>query len=101
MVLDKDNYDPYILYQYGLYVNSVAAGIKNLDKKKVTLIYNELPIHTKKDIVMNGRDIASILNREPGKYIKDIFNDIEEKVVNSKLDNNQEVLSKYILDNYQ
>ena len=101
MVLDKNNYNPYILYQYGLYVNSVAAGIKNFDKKKVTLIYNELPIHSKKDITINGRDIATILNREPGKYIKDIFNDIEKKILNSELDNNTEVLSKYILDNYQ
>lgn len=101
VALDMDNYDPYILYQYGLYVNSVAAGIKNLDKRKVTLIYNELPIHSKKDIVINGRDIATILNREPGEYIRVIFNDIEKKVVASKLDNNQGILSQYILDNYQ
>lgn len=101
MALDMDNYDPYILYKYGLYVNSVAAGIKNLDKKKLTFIYNELPIHTKKDIVISGKDIATILNKEPGKYIKVIVSDIEKKVIYSELDNNKDILSKYILDHYK
>ena len=59
-VLDMDNYDPYVLYKNGLYVNSVAAGIKELDKKLLTKIYNELPIHNKNDIAINGKDFTEL-----------------------------------------
>lgn len=100
-VLVKDNYDPLVLYKYGLYVNSVAAGIKNLDKRRVTIIYNTLPIYTKNDICINGKDISDILNKEPGYYIKNIIKDIEEKILSLKLENKKEVLLKYIENNYR
>lgn len=100
-VLVKDNYDPLVLYKYGLYVNSVAAGIKNLDKRRVTLIYNTLPIYTKNDICINGKDISDVLKKEPGHYIKNIIKDIEEKIIYLKLENKKDVLLKYIENNYK
>ena len=101
IVLELDNYDPYVLYKYGLYVNSVAAGIKDLDKKKVTLIYNKLPIHNKNDIAINGKDISESLNKSPGDYIKTILNDIEIKILYSELENDRNFLLKYVVDNYK
>ena len=100
-VLDLDNYDPYVLYKHGLYVNSVAAGIKNLDKKEVTQIYNSLPIYNKNDIAINGKDILDVLNKEPGDYIKIIIKDIEKKILYNELENDKEVLLKYVLENYK
>ena len=100
-VLDLDNYDYYVLYKHGLYVNSVAAGIKNLDKKEVTQIYNSLPIYNKNDIAINGKDISLVLNKEPGDYIKTIIKDIEKKILYNELENNKEILLKYVLENYK
>ncbi|MDD6223687.1 MAG: CCA tRNA nucleotidyltransferase [bacterium] len=100
IVLDQDNYDSFVLYHYGLYVNSVAAGIKNLDKKRVTFLYNALPIHSIRDIVINGKDVYEVLGRRPGGYIKAILKDIEEKILTQELDNTRDQLLDYVLKKY-
>ena len=99
-VLILDNTDSNVLYEYGLYVNSVAAAIKGIDKKVIADLYNKLPIKSNRDIKINGEDISLCLNREPGKYIKEIINDIKNKILNNSLENDKEVLIKYVEDNY-
>ena len=99
--LTLDNLNPLVLYKYGLYVNSVAGDIKGLDKKIMTYKYEELPIKDKNEIVITGKDIMSVLNIEPGSYIKDILNDIEEKIVLGKLNNNKEELKEYIIKTWK
>lgn len=100
LVMDMDNFDLGVLYRYGLYVNSVAAGIKNLDKKEITRLYNELPIKSRSDIKINGNDVCQLLNRAPGKYLRLIMSDIEDKILKSELKNEKEILLDYISNNY-
>ena len=95
-----NNLDPLVLYKYGLYVNSVAGAMKNIDKKLITETYNNLKIHSKKDIEITSEEIMKLLNREPGKYLTDIYSDLEEKILLSELDNNKEIISKYIVSKY-
>ena len=45
-------------------------------------------------------EIANVLNKEPGNYLKEITNDIEKKIVYGTLENDKEVLKKYIINNY-
>ena len=45
-------------------------------------------------------DIANILNKEPGNYLKDILCDLENKIVNLEVENDYDSLCKYIKDNY-
>jgi len=67
------------LYTYGLYVNCVAANIKGISKKEVTLQYNSLPIKCRSDIQLDGTEISELLCRKPGPYLKEIFKDLDEK----------------------
>lgn len=99
-VMHLNNLDPLVLYKYGLYVNSVAGAMKNIDKKLITETYNNLKIHSKKDIEITSEEIMKLLNREPGKYLTDIYSDLEEKILLSELDNNKEIISKYIVSKY-
>ena len=99
-VLKKDNYDPMVLYKYGLYVNSVAGDIKGLDKKRITEEYNNLVIHSRSDLDITSEDIMQLLGREPGEYLKDIYEDIVNKVLYKSLENEKEVIEKYILSKY-
>lgn len=98
--LKLDNLDPFTLYRYGLYVNSVVADIKGIDRKEVTKLYNDLAIKCRSDIVINGRDIMELLNRASGEYLKEILVDVEKKIVIGELENEKEVLEKYILNYY-
>ena len=90
----------YTVYKYGLYVSSVVGSITNVSYKEINDIYNNLIIYSRKDIVINGNDIAKILDKEPNSYIKDIMDDIEMKIIFGDLDNKYDILKKYILDNY-
>ena len=86
--------------KYGLYVNSVAGAIKGMDKKEITKSYNSLIIHSRKDIEITSEEIMEILNKEPGKYLKTIYKDLEEEILYSRLQNNKEEIKKYIKSKY-
>lgn len=99
-VLPLDQLDPVVLYHYGLYVNSVAGEIKKLDIKEITEAYNHLVIKSRNDIMIDANTIMELLHREPGKYIKDIYHDLEEEILYNRLNNNKEELSNYIVKRY-
>ncbi|MBQ2639771.1 MAG: hypothetical protein IJF92_03310 [Bacilli bacterium] len=96
-----EDYSSMRLYKYGLYVNSVIADIKGLDKKKVTEDYNALPIHTRNDLDITSEEIMKLLNKEPGGYLTEIYNDLIEKVLYRKIENKNNILTNYIITNYK
>lgn len=100
-VIPLNNLDPMALYKYGLYVNSVAFEIKGLDIKNVTESYNNLVIKCRKDIDITSDDIIKILHKEPGKFIADIYDDIEREILYRRLKNEKEEIYNYILNNYR
>ena len=99
-VIKLDNLNPSVLYKYGLYVNSVAGKIKKEDIKKITLAYNNLIIKSRKEINITAEEIMAILDREPGEYLKDIYENIEEERLYNRLENVKTSISKYIKDKY-
>ena len=58
-----------------------------------------MPIKNSKELDIDGDDIQSILNIEPSKIIKDITDDLIFLVLNKKLENKNDILKQYILDN--
>ncbi len=96
----KLDIDSFTVYRYGLYISTVVGSIKGIGYKKINNIYDNLSIKTRKDIVINGMDIASALDKKPDGSIKEILNDIEKMIVLGKLKNDRDILLKYIRDNY-
>lgn len=92
--------DVFSLYKYGLYVNQLAADILKIDKCKVTELYDSLPITSRKEIDITSEDIMKILNKKPGSYFRDIYNDLENKILKMELNNTKEDISSYIKLNY-
>ena len=90
----------YSLYKYGLYPNQIVANMKQLDKSSIVGVYESLPIKSRKELDIQAQDIERILNRKPGPFLKEIFNNIEKEVINKKLENKKEVIEEYILKNY-
>lgn len=88
------------LYKYGLYVNQVAADIIGIDRFLITKLYEDLPITSRKAIEISSQEIMEILNKKAGPYFKDIYNDLEIKILKGELENNRESIENYILNNY-
>ena len=89
------------LYNYGLYINQIAANILHIDKSKVVGIYEQLPIKSKKEIDITSSDIERVLNRKPGSYYKEIYNKLTVEILNNNLENKKEKIEEYILNNYK
>ncbi len=100
IVMNSNLLDPMVLYHYGLYVSSVAGEISGIDNKKITEAYNNLAIKGRNDIQIDASSIMNLLKREPGKYLTEIFDDIEKEILYHRLNNEKEEISRYILNKY-
>ena len=96
-LMDKDILDNKNLYRYGLYISSLVGEIKGIPKKIITKKYNDLPIQSKKDIANTGKEISQILDCKPGFYIKIILEKLEDEILLGNLQNDYDMLKKYIL----
>ena len=99
-LMDKDILDNNNLYTYGLYVSTIVGEIKGIDTKLINETYNSLYIHNKTEIKIEPEEISLILGRKPGKYLRDIINDIENKLVNKEIVNDNEILREYVINTY-
>lgn len=99
-VINKDNLDTMVLYDYGLYVNTVAACIKGLDKKELIKKYENLSIKSKNEIQMSSRQIIKLFNGKTGAYISEIMKDLEKQILLNNLLNEPKTLEKYIIEKY-
>ena len=99
-LMDKDILNFNVLYKYGLYISTIASEIKGIDKKLINERYNSLYIHNKTEIKIEAKEVCELLNRKPGKFLKEIFNDLEYKLVNKLLENDKDKIKNYILERY-
>lgn len=95
-VLNQDLLDNKTLYKYGLYVCTLAGEIKNIDRAIIVSKYNNLKIFSKKDIDITANEICEVLNKEKGPFLKDVYNDLENKILNNELDNEKEKIKNYL-----
>ncbi len=99
-LLNCEFIDNKIMYKYGLYIMILFAEIKNINRKEISGKYNNLPIKNQKDIDISAKEICEVLNINYGPILKTIFNDIEEKILELKIENKKEILKEYIIKNY-
>ena len=74
--------------------------IKNLDNKKIIEDYNNLVIKSRDDIDIDADTIMNLLKKSPGKYLKEIYDDLEENILNGNIENNKDIISNYIINKY-
>ena len=98
--MNLNNLDPMALYSYGLYVNSCAGRMKGLELRDINESYNALPIKSWRDIDIDSEKIMKILNRKPGKYIKEIYSNIEREILYKRLNNQYDEIKEYIINHY-
>lgn len=99
-VYKEDNLNKEILYKNGLYVNILAGINKGLSKKKITMVYNNLPIKTRKDINISATDICQLLNKKPDSFLQNIYCDLEKMILEDNLENKKDTIIDYIKNKY-
>ena len=96
LALKEDILDNNVLYKYGLYICTLVGEIKNIDRVEIVKKYNALPIFSIKDIDIKADQICEILNKEKGPFIKEVYKDLETKILNNKLNNNYNEIKNYL-----
>ena len=92
--------DPITQYRYGSYCLSVVSDLKGLNTKRVMANYDKLPIKDRNEIAITVEEICSILGKEPDKFLKHIFDDIEVLILKGIIKNDNNVLKEYIKQVY-
>ena len=80
----------------------LLTDLFNIDfnaKKILNKMYRELPIYNAKEIEITPIEIANLLERKPGSYLKNVISNLERQIVYGKVNNNKLDIEKYILEN--
>lgn len=96
-----NNLNPEVLFKYGLYINVIAGSLNGVDRKQIANKYEELPIKVKDDINITSNQIMGLLNMEPSKKIKEIYDDLIKNILYGKVLNNYEDIVDYLLITYK
>ena len=99
-LLEKDLKDQFNLYKYGPYILSIVCDLQKLNKKKYLKMYDNLQIKEKSEIKITTDEICAILKKEPGPFLKDVFDKIETDIILNKVKNDNNELKKYVETNF-
>lgn len=100
-VVNEDINDKFVQYKYGSYPISVVSDLKKLNTKKIISKYEKLPIKDREELNINVEDICKVLGKAPDSFLKDIFKDLEMKVLVGDLANDKKILKEYVKKNYK
>lgn len=95
-------WDKRTVYVYGLdttlHVNRVNLMLHSrLDEESlIRSIHKELPIHSLKDLAVNGKDVMAICGRKGGPWLSELLQKIEMKVVQKELPNEREAIKEWL-----
>lgn len=98
--LKVDILDSYNLYKYGLYACSTAGIIKGISREDVASEFEQLPIHSRKELDITSEEILSVLNIEPGPFVRKVYENLEKEVIYRRLENKKDKLVKYCMENF-
>ncbi len=89
------------LFENDLYVLIVSGEILGYQRTEITKMYTALPIKSIKSLKISTDDIIKLLNIEPSSKIKQIYDDLIDKVLNNEIKNNNTNLKKYLLSKWK
>jgi tRNA nucleotidyltransferase (CCA-adding enzyme) len=96
--LSNDDITNYDLYHYGLYIMTITASIKGIDKTKINKMYVNLPIKSRNQIAFNVNKICTKLNIKPSYWINDIYQLLEKNILDGTLNNDENEIFDFVLD---
>lgn len=58
--------------------------------------YHSLPVHSKRELAVNGNDLMAIEGRNPGPWLSEYMEKIELAVVNGQVENSKEAIKEML-----
>ena len=92
--------DKYVLYQNDIEDIKIAAILKNQNLDDVLTKYNELIIKNRKEIKIDSYKICDILGCEKRTKLKEIYTDLEKKILYKELINDEVKIKQYLIKEY-
>lgn len=83
------------LYYFGFYQCLTVAKILKFPVKKLEKMYQNMSIHSRKDIVLTADEIQ-IFSGVKGEMLGKLLKDLEEKIVLKKVLNTEESIQKFV-----
>jgi tRNA nucleotidyltransferase/poly(A) polymerase len=90
------NIDKYMLYKNGLYIMSIVASIKGIDKKSLNRMYSNLPIKSRNEIKLDVNKLCTSLKIKPSYWLKDVYLALESAIIDGKIPNEQSAIHQYV-----
>lgn len=87
----------YPLYKYGLKAVQIASLIKGIGGNDYQALYQKLPIKTRAEIKLKGKEICQLLGRQQGPWLNQLYEELALKIITGALINTKAALTKYIL----
>ena len=92
IVIKKGPLSKQMLYQYGLYICSIAGELVGTSKKDILEAYQSLPIYKRSDLDVSTSDILNFLNVPSGAFLNTLYVRLESLVLEKKVLNQKEKL---------
>ncbi|GEN31793.1 tRNA nucleotidyltransferase (CCA-adding enzyme) [Cerasibacillus quisquiliarum] len=100
----KNGLDRWLVYQLPaqydeafLRIIHYILGDQIIDTNTIHLIREELAIHSKKELAVNGHDILKMFpNKKAGPWVQRLLNQIERLIVTEQLKNHKEKIKEWI-----
>lgn len=99
-ILKDKNISDMELYKEGTYVCYIAGQILGIDEVEIYNRFDKLPITKSEDIKMSQKDIIEYLKLDDKSKVKEIFKDIEEKIISRNLINDSNKIKEYLNHKY-
>ncbi|MBO9128221.1 CCA tRNA nucleotidyltransferase [Bacillus sp. 165] len=96
-VLDTEAWNNLLLYKAGKETVMIAERVRSVlfqegNEDGVQIItehYNQLPIHSRQELQVTGRDLLEWTEKKAGPWVADVLERIEAEVVNNRLQNSK------------
>lgn len=75
-----------------------SLGIEPVLNTDLVELYESLPIKNRSELDVSGNDLLSWFNREPGPWVKDYLQLIEEKVIKGELVNGRANIREWLIN---
>ncbi|WP_026391517.1 CCA tRNA nucleotidyltransferase [Haploplasma modicum] len=107
MLKDNVGHTPKDLYEYGLEFSQALnrvnfiLGRDTLKALDLVSLFNDLPINSSQDLKLRGFDILKLTDKKQGAWLNNLINEMVILVLDKKLKNNKEDLTKFVLENIE